>query len=341
MTDAKKIKIGNKLIGEGQRTFIIAEAGVNHNGDFEVAKKMVKIAADAGADAITFQHIIGEELNVSTEKLDFSTDLWKKWLFSDNELEELFKYASDLNLLCSACIIEKESMEKIIKYGAPFLKIVSGDLTNLPFLEYCATKGLPILLSTGAATLGEVETAINAIQSKGCQDIVIYHTNSGYPTPPEEVNLKVMDTLKSAFRLPVGFCDHTVEVMTPIVAVAREANIIEKHFTLSRNLKGPDYEVSLEPDELKEMIRSIRLIEKMLGSPIKKPLKYEEETRKFARRSIVSNVNIKKEEVIIEEMLAFKRPGTGIAPSFLNLIVGKKAKCDINKDKIIAWDMIF
>ena len=336
----KKIKIGNKLVGEGEKTFIIAEAGVNHNGDFRVAKEMVKIAADAGADAVTFQHIIGEKLNVKTEELALSADVWNKWLLSDNELKKLFEYAKELNLLCSVCVTEEESVEKIIKYGAPFLKIVSGDLTDLPFLEYCATKKVPILLSTGAATLGEVESAITAIQSKGCKDVVVYHTNSGYPTPPEEVNLKVMDTLKSAFGLPVGFCDHTVEIITPIIAVAREANIIEKHFTLDRKLKGPDYEVSLEPDELKKMIKSIRLVENMLGSPIKKPLKYEEKTRKFARRSIVSNVNIKKGEVITKKMLTFKRPGTGIVPSFLNLVLGKRTKCDINEDKIITWDMI-
>ena len=210
----------------------------------------------------------------------------------------------------------------------------------MPFLEYCATKKLPILLSTGAATLGEVETAINSIQSKGCQDIIVYHTNSGYPTPPEEVNLKVMDTLRSAFGLPVGFCDHTVEIIASIVAVARGANVIEKHFTLNRSLKGTDYQVSLEPDELKEMIRGIRLTKKMLGSPIKKPLKYEEKTRKFARRSIVSNLDIKKGEVITEEMLTFKRPGTGISPLLLDLVVDRKAKRNINKDKIITWDMI-
>ncbi len=337
----KKIKIGNKLIGEGEKTFIIAEAGVNHNGDFEVAKKMIKVAAEAGADAVTFQHIIGEKLNVNTEKLALSAALWKKWLLPDNKLKELFKYAKSFNLLCSACVTEKENIQKIIKYGASFFKIVSGDLTNLPFLEYCAAKKLPILLSTGAATLGEVETAINTIESGGCHDILVYHTNSGYPTPPEEVNLKVMDTLKNAFGLPVGFCDHTVEIITPIIAVARGANVIEKHFTLNRSLKGPDFEVSLEPDELKETIRNIRLAERMLGSPIKKPLEYEEKTRKFARRSIVSNVNIKKGEIITKKMLTFKRPGTGIAPSFLNLVLGKKAKRDIGEDKIITWDMIF
>ena len=190
----RKIKIGNKLVGEGEKTFIIAEAGVNHNGDFKIAKKMVEVAAKAGADAVTFQHIIGEKLNVNTKELELSTNLWKKWQLSDNELKKIFKYAKSLNLLYSACVTEKENVEKIIKYGASFLKIVSGDLTYLPFLDYCATKKLPILLSTGASILGEVEIAINTLQSKGCKDILVYHTNSGYPTPPEEVNLKIMDT---------------------------------------------------------------------------------------------------------------------------------------------------
>ncbi|MCK4244564.1 MAG: N-acetylneuraminate synthase family protein [Candidatus Omnitrophica bacterium] len=335
----KKIKISDRLVGEEEPCFIIAEAGLNHGGDFKIAKEMVKVAADAGADAVTFQHILGDKFFAGIKK-ESSTNDWNKWQLSERELKELFEYASELNLLYTACVIDNESIDKIIEYGVSFFKIVSGDLTNLPFLEYCATKKLPILLSTGAAGLSEVEIALNTIQSVGNQDIVVYHTNSGYPTPPEGVNLRVMDTLKGAFGLPVGFCDHTLEIITPVVAVARGANVIEKHFTLDRSLKGPDYEVSLEPRELKEMVTNIRLCQKMLGSFIKKPLEYEQRTLEFARRSVVAGVKICKGTIITKGMLTFKRPGTGITPSLANLVVGRSAKVDIDEDEIITWDMI-
>lgn len=326
------MKIGNKSVGEGEPAFIIAEAGLNHGGNFEVARRMVKVAADAGADAVTFQQILRDKLEVGATT---STDI-----LSDTEIEHLFHYASELGLYYTACVIDNESIDKMVEYGVTFLKLVSGDLTNLPFLKYCAKTGLPILLSTGAAYMSEIETALSTIRSAGNRDIVVYHTNSGYPTPLEGVNLRVMDTLKEAFKLPVGFCDHTLGVLPPVVAVARGAKVIEKHFTLDRSLKGTDYQVSLEPEELKEMVINIRLVEKVLGSPDKEPLEYEEKTRKFARRSIVSRVKIPKGMVITEDMLTFKRPGTGISPSQLNSVVGKSPQIDINADEIITWDML-
>jgi len=344
----RRIRIGNKVIGEEEPTFIIAEAGVNHKGDFGIARRMVEIAADSGADAVTFQHILGDKLiaGISEEQSANNWDEWQsaknwdKWKLAEGELKELFEYADNLGLLYTAGVIDNESVDKIVEYGASFLKIDSGDLTCLPFLEYCATKKLPILLSTGAARLCEIEIALNTIQLAGNEDIVVYHTNSGYPTPPGGVNLRVMDTLRDAFKLPVGLCDHTLEAITPIVAVARRASVIEKHFTLDRSLRGPDYEVSLEPGELKEMITNVRLVEKMLGSPIKKPLEYEQKTLKFARRSIVSRVKIPQGTIITEDMLSFKRPSTGIAPSFASLVVGRSARIDIDEDKIISWDML-
>ena len=335
----RRIRIGNKVVGDGEPTFIIAEAGFNHGGDFEIAKKMVEVAANAGADAVTFQHIVGDKL-IAGAKRTPSINVWDKYQLTDTELGRLLEYANELSLLHTICVIDNETLDKIIEGGVSFIKIVSGDLTNLPFLEYCATKKLPILLSTGAASLGEVEIAINTIKSAGNQDIVVYHTNSGYPTPPEGVNLRVMDTLKSAFGLPVGFCDHTQGIIAPVIAVARGAAVIEKHFTLDRSLKGPDYEVSLEPEELKEMITNIRIVEKMLGSPIKRPLEYEQETFKFRRRSIISKVKIPKGTIIAEDMLTFKRPGTGIPPLLVNVVVGRSAKVNIDEDEIISWDMV-
>jgi len=334
----KDIKIRNTAIGNGNDVFIIAEAGVNHGGDFKVAKKMVEVAAEAGANAVTFQHIIGGELNV---KQPGPKNLnWDSWLLKDEEMKELFRLAKEKGLLCTACVIDKKSVDKMIDYGADFFKVVSGDITAIPFLKYCAAKGLPIFLSTGAATLGEIESAIAAIKSKGNDKIILYHTNTHYPTPPKEVNLRSMVTLKSAFEQTVGFCDHTAGYLAPLVACALGANVIEKHFTLDRNKKGPDYQVSLEPGELKEMIAHIRNLRAILGSAIKGRLDSEQATYKSARRSIVAGCDIPQGTQLTESMLVFKRPGTGICPSLLDHVVAHKARKDIREDEIIAWNMI-
>ena len=335
---AKKIKMGNAIIGGNNKVFIIAEAGVNHEGSFEAAQEMVCVAAKAGADAVTFQHIIDTELNVKQpgpKKFN-----WERWLLTNKEIKQLFALAKKKKLFCTACVIDTKNVDTIVDYGADFFKIVSGDITNIPFLRYCAKKGLPLFISTGAASLGEIEAAVNAVRSEGNDNVVLYHTNTHYPTPLQEVNLRVLTTLKAAFDEIIGFCDHTEGYLAPFIATVLGANVIEKHFTLNRNKKGPDYQVSLEPGELKEMIQNIRNIEMILGAPVKKLLASEKTTYKFARRSIVAKQKISQGTCITQNMLAFKTPGTGFSPSFKDYIIGRKAAKNIAQDEIIAEDMI-
>jgi sialic acid synthase SpsE len=331
----KTIKINGRAVGEGQPVFVIAEAGVNHNGDFDAAYKMVKVAKDAGADAVTFQHIVAEKLNSKKVKSKFTNADWNKWELSAPQLKKLCDYARSLELQYSICVIDEKSLDLVVSYGISFIKIVSGDLTDLPFLKYCARTKLPIFMSTGGSTIDEVKDAVHAIESEGNHSIVLYHTNSSYPTPPNEVNLRILETLNNEFDYPAGFCDHTVEVMTSVIAAARGACVIEKHFTLDRNKKAPDFEVSLEPSELKQMIHEIRFIEQVLGTPERRLLECERECIKLSRRSIASRTRIPAGSVITEKMLAFRRPGTGIQPKDADKIIGKKAKIDIDENVLI------
>ncbi|MDD5560601.1 MAG: N-acetylneuraminate synthase family protein [Candidatus Omnitrophica bacterium] len=335
---AKEIRIGNKFIGKQGSIFIIAEAGVNHSGNFEIAKQMVETAAHTGADAISFQHIIDSELNIKQpgpKKLE-----WKKWVLKKEEIKELISFAKSKKLLCGICVIDEESVDEMVDFGIDFIKIVSGDITNTPFIKYCAKTGLPLFISTGAAFLGEIEIARNAVRDEGNDKIVLYHTNTNYPTPLKEINLRVIATLQSAFDEIIGFCDHTEGYLAPLIAGVLGAKVIEKHFTLDRAKLGPDYSVSLEPDELKTMIDHLRHIEIILGSTVKEPLATEQNTLKFARRSIVAGKRIPKNSCITKDMLSFKRPGIGLNPGYTDFIIGRKAKRDIIPDEIIRLDMV-
>jgi len=219
-------------------------------------------------------------------------------------------------------------------------KIGSGEITNFPLLRYIAKKGKPIILSTGMSTLGEVEEALNIIRSEGVEDIILLHCVSNYPAKIEDVNLRAMETLWQAFKVPVGFSDHTLGIIVPIAAVVLGAFVIEKHFTLDKNLPGPDHKASLEPDELKKMINAVRSVEKALGDGIKRPTGKEKEIKKVVRRGIVAKVDILEGTIITEDMLDVKRPGTGIEPKYMDIIVGRKTKEDIKKDELILMDKI-
>lgn len=334
----KEIRIGNKFIGKQGSIFIIAEAGVNHAGNFEIAKQMVETAAHTGADAISFQHIIDSELNIKQpgeKKLE-----WKKWVLKKEEIKELISFAKSKKLLCGICVIDEKSVDEMVDFGIDFIKIVSGDITNTPFIKYCAKTGLPLFISTGAAFLAEIEIARNAVRDEGNDKIVLYHTNTNYPTPLKEINLRVIATLQSAFDEIIGFCDHTEGYLAPLIAGVLGAKVIEKHFTLDRAKFGPDYSVSLEPDELKTMIDYLRHIEIILGSTVKEPLATEQNTLKFARRSIVAGKRIPKNSCIAKDMLSFKRPGIGLNPGYTDFIIGRKAKRDIIPDEIIRLNMV-
>lgn len=233
-----------------------------------------------------------------------------------------------------------QSVDLLEKLDIPLYKISSGDLTNVPLLRYISKLNKPMIVSTGMANLGEVETAIEAIEESGNDKIVLLHCTSNYPTSYEDVNLNAMITLKNAFKLPIGYSDHTVGIEIPIAAIAMGAQVIEKHFTLHKDMEGPDHKASLNPEELKKMVLSIRNIEKAFGDGIKRCNKSEENTKKVARKSIVASTKIRKGEAISYENVTFKRPGNGISPLLIEQVIGKTAICDINIEEFITFSNI-
>ena len=332
-------------------TFIIAEAGVNHNGDINLAKKLIEAAKDAGVDAVKFQTFKAENaVTKNVEKAEYQKettgteesqyDMLKKLELTEYDFKELADYAKDKDILFISSPFDKESVDLLDEIGVPVYKVASGEITNFPLLKYIAEKGKPIILSTGMATLGEIEDALRVIKEMGVDDVVLLHCVTSYPAKMEDVNLRVLETLRHAFKLPVGFSDHTLGTTVPIAAISLGAVVIEKHFTLDKNLPGPDHKASLEPDELEEMVVAIRDVEKALGDGIKRPTKEEEEIKKVVRRSVVAKIDIPKGTTIAEDMLDVKRPGIGIAPKYMAIVVGKKAEENIKKDEIVTWKMI-
>lgn len=342
-------KISNSIFGNG-KVFIIAEAGVNHNGSFSLAKKMIAAAKKAGADAVKFQTFKADNLATATApKADYQKkrdsgktqlDMLKKLELSDSEFMRLKAYCGKIGIMFLSTPFDMESAKFLDRIGMKAFKISSGDLTNIPLLSQVAKYKKPIILSTGMATMEEVKEAVEAVYSAGNRDLALLHCTSNYPTAQEDVNLLAMRTLKDRFNIPVGYSDHTEGIDIPVAAVALGASIVEKHFTLDKKMSGPDNRISLEPKELKAMVASIRRIEKALGDGRKMPRSSEMKMRPVARKSIVSKVYISKGTRITSDMLTIKRPGTGLAPKYLNKIIGKKAKKDINPDSMIDRSQI-
>ncbi len=327
------------------KVFIIAEAGVNHNGDIDLAKKLVDAAIDAGADAVKFQSFKAEKLvTVNAQKADYQKnntgngnqyEMLKKLELSYEQHVILKRYCEDKNILFLSTPFDFESVDLLEGLNIKIYKISSSDLNNLPFLRYIAKLNKPMIVSTGMATLGEVESAVGAIKACGNNNISLLHCTTNYPTSYEDVNLKAMVTMAEAFKLSVGYSDHTLGIEVPIAAVAMGARIIEKHFTLDKGMGGPDHRASLEPHELKHMISSIRNVEKSMGDGIKKCSKSEENTKIAARKSIVAKVDIEEGQLITEDLLTFKRPGSGLKPEYIGILLGKKAKRKMTADQLI------
>ena len=345
-----KIKIENKSIGEKNPCFIIAEAGVNHNGKLSLAKKLIEAAKEAGVDAIKFQTFKAENLVTkntkmakyqkrNTEREENQLEMLKRSELSYKDFIKLKKYCDKKKIIFLSTPHSEDAID-FLEPLTPAYKIGSGDLTNIPFLKKIAKKKKPIILSTGMATLNEVKEAVKTIKKAGNNKIILLHCTTCYPCPFKEVNLKAILTLKKEFNLPVGYSDHTLGIVVPIMAVALGAAIIEKHFTLDKNLPGPDHKASLEPQELKEMVKLIRDTEKVLGSNIKKPTKSEEKIKKVVRKSIVARVGIPKNTKITKDVLIIKRPGTGIKPKYMKKVLGKRTKINIKKEDLIRWKMI-
>lgn len=335
--------IGKKCV------FIIAEAGVNHNGQLEPAYQLVDKAKEAGADAVKFQtfnpkKLVSKVAKMATyQKNNIGKEKSQQEMLTELTLEKkdflkIKEYCDEKKILFLSTPFDEESAD-FLKGLIPYYKIGSGEITNLPFLKHVAKKGKPIILSTGMSFLGEVETAVKAIQEVDHGlELYLLHCTTNYPCPINEVNLKAMLTLKEAFKLPVGYSDHTKGIEVPIAAVAMGAKIIEKHFTLDNNMEGPDHKASLEPDELKEMVLRIRNIEKALGDGIKKPNESELKIREVARKVLVSNKKLNQGSVIRKEDIDIKRAGCGISPYELDIVVNRKLVKDIDEDDPLTWE---
>jgi len=343
--EGTKVKIGDKVVGDGEPCFVIAEAGVNHNGDLSMAKRMIDAAKNAGVDAIKFQLFDPDKMVTpyaakagyqSDVEAETQLEMLRKLKLTENDVVELAKYAESKGLMFLCSAFDEESVDLLEEIGVPAYKIASSEITNHPLLEHVAAKRRPILLSTGMSTINEVKEALNVIQRRGNNQVILLHCISEYPASVESLNLKVINLLRQTFKLPVGFSDHSLEVLAPAIAVALGACVIEKHFTLSRSLKGPDHKASLEPHELREMVRLIRLTERMLGDGIKRVTHGEEQIKLLVRKSIVAKRDIPAGSLITRDMLAFKRPAIGLEPSKLQLLIGRKARRHIKRDEAIT-----
>lgn len=327
-------------------TFIIAEAGSNHNQNFDIAIELIDVAADAGADAVKFQTYSAETL-YSKKTPEFSYlkgqnvyDLVKSIELPRDWQQELAEYADKKGIIFLSTPFDYAAVDELDEIGVPAFKFASFEITDLELLGYAAAKQKKMIISTGMADLDEIEDAINTVRSVGNDDIVLLHCNSLYPAPPEVVNLRAIATMREAFDLPVGFSDHTLGIHISLAAVAMGACVIEKHFTLHRGQPGPDHSFAIEPDELKELVRCVREIDKAKGSGIKARSELEDEMYDKARRSVHAKVDIPIGTVITREMLVVKRPGYGIKPKFVDTVVGRIARNDVQEDEWITWEIV-
>ena len=325
--------------------YIIAEAGVNHNGSKELAYKLIDAAKKAGVDCIKFQTFKAENLvSHNAAKADYQKDttgegsqidMLKKLELSYDDFVDLKKYCDKEGICFLSTPFDFESINFLNGLDMPFWKIPSGEITNLPYLVALAKTKKPVVMSTGMCRMNEIEEAMRVLKDNGTPSIKLLHCNTEYPTPYEDVNLNSMKTMADAFDVEVGYSDHTKGIEVPVAAVALGATIIEKHFTLDRNMEGPDHKASLEPDELAQMVSSIRHIEKALGSADKKPSPSEMKNIEVARKSIVASTHISAGDVFTENNLTVKRPGSGISPMRWNEVLGQKAARDYEEDELI------
>lgn len=326
--------------------FIIAEAGVNHNGNLELAKKLVDAAKEAGVDCVKFQTFIAKNIvsknavkaeyqKQQTQAEESQHDMLTKLELSFDEFVDLNEYckSKDIEFMSTAFDFESIDFLNSLKMGT--WKIPSGDITNLPYLIKIAKLNKPVIVSTGMCTMNDIESAVNALKENGVGELTVLHCTTEYPTPFNDVNLKAMNTIKEEFDVKVGYSDHTKGIEVPIAAVALGATVIEKHFTLDRNMEGPDHKASLEPDELKFMVDSIRNIELALGDGMKQPAESEKKNMAVARKSIIASKNIKEGESFTEDNITVKRPGDGISPMRWFDVIGKVAPKDFEEDELI------
>ena len=344
------IEIAGHGIGDNNPCFIVAEAGINHNGKVQLAKELIDVAAKARVNAVKFQTFKTEKLvdekapkakyqKKSTSPPENQFAMLRKLELSGQDFFELKKYAESKNLLFLSTPFDEDSIDLLIDLGVSAFKIPSGELTNLSLVAYAAKKGVPMIVSTGMATFDEIELALKVIKESGNQQVVLLHCVSAYPAQPKDINLRVMNTLSARFKVPVGYSDHTMGLGVSLAAVALGACVIEKHFTMDRSMAGPDHQISAEPQELVHLVREIRSVELALGDGCKKLASEEIEVASVARKSLVAARDIPAGSHLVIDWVTLKRPGTGLNPSVMNQLIGLRVKRDILKGTMLTLDM--
>ena len=347
----RTMTIGHRKIGDGAPCFIIAEAGSNHNCDLATALRLIDVAVEAGADCVKFQTYTAEtlysrfaprltEMEGRSRAEETPFELIKRIELPWEWHERLVAHANAGGIIFLSTPFGHDAVDLLHRLGVPAFKIASYEIVDLPLLRRAARTGKPIILSTGNSSLADVEEAMATLQEAGATGVVLLHCVSQYPAKVEDVNLRAMVTLRQAFDVPVGFSDHTMDSVSSLGAVALGACVLEKHFTLDRSHPGPDHPVSLEPEELRRFVQDVRRLEAALGSPVKRVQVSEDENHRLGRRSLHARTRIPKGATITEEMLTVKRPGLGIKPVLLPVVVGRVARRDIEADEWITWDMI-
>jgi len=346
-----EIEIAGRKIGEGHSVFIVAELSANHRQKLEVALDSIKAAKEAGADAVKIQTYTPDTMTLKSDKEHFRIrqgtvwdgrtlyDLYEEAYTPWTWHRELFDYARKLGLIQFSTAYDRRAVDFLESLDTPTHKVASFEITDIPLIEYMASKGKPIIISTGIATLEDINEAISACKRSGNNQIVLLKCVSEYPTPLEDVNLRTIPDMRERFGVLVGLSDHTTSISVPVAAVALGAVIIEKHFTLDRGLGGPDCAFSLEPEEFAQMVRAVREVEKAMGRVSYELTERQKRSRQFARSLFVVR-DIKKGEILTEEKVRSIRPGCGLHPKYLKDVVGKKAKFDIEAGTPLSWDMI-
>ena len=342
----KNFEFCGKLLGQGQPAFIVAEVGFNHNGDVELAKRMIESAAENGANAVKLQTFIAKEMISNSLMADDPDnpgneipfyEFFQRYELTRSNYEILFTHAKKINIPLFSTPFYEASLEMLVELGTPAIKIASPDLTYLPFLKKIAETGLPVVLSTGMGNEEEISRALKILQPK-CP-IILLHCVSNYPSQYEEMNLHCIKTLRSRFDVPVGLSDHTIDNLSAVVAASLGAVFIEKHFTVDRKLPGVDQLISIEPQELKKLKTELINVNRILGDDKKQIQPSEIPVKQSARRSLVTRIDISAGTPLTAEMISCKRPGTGIPPAELNSVLGKSCKNDIRAEQVLTWDM--
>ena len=345
------INIAGREVGRERPCFIIAEAGVNHNGSLSAARQLIDVAVRAGADAVKFQTFKAERLATpdapkaeyqlrSTGAAESQFEMLQRLELSEEAHQELMAYCQERGILFMSTPFDEGSADFLDELGVAVFKLPSGEITNLPFVEHVARKGKPLIVSTGMAYLNEVERAVRTIEMCANPSFILLHCVSNYPADHRDANLRAMQTMRESFNVAVGYSDHTLGVEVALAAVALGACVIEKHFTLSRDLPGPDHRASLEPDELAMMVRGIRTVEASLGHGRKEPAASEAEVAAVARRSLVAARDLDAGTELTERMIAVRRPGTGLPAAMLPEIVGRRLRVPLRAGALLTLEML-